>query len=382
MRNLPLIDGDNLSQPFSLSLGRETVNVNRDLVLPFSLRNLKPAEAFEDRYNRAQYPITLGTTTVFNLNSGLKIVRGEVIIDGTATITGGTTNGTEIGLAALYRLIKEIRVVANKAAGSRYPNGVLVKCSVQDLLEFAVTEHQGKFVGDLLAHDHLGSGAAAAYTFHLAIPIYFGDSTNLNNVQTSLNMDSVDSTGAPVYTSVQVQIDWATSITDLFSGSDRAIAVAGLVQWKDKRLGIATDTTPLIQEGHTQILQAANTEFVDAAMPNNGFLSQLLIQTKAGLPGEQLADTILNKIEMRGPSLNLKVFANDIKTDMVNEGFYDPSQSLTGLYFLDFTSGLLANSNSLAGLIHQFDVSNPSGAGNDRLRMYTRRVLPLAQGSN
>ena len=102
--------------------------------------------AFEDRYMRAEFPFTAGVPAVFNLNAGLNILRGNVIIDATVTISGGTTNGTVIGEGGPVGLIRRINVIANKAAGSRYPGGSLVKCSPQSLLRYAIVERSGKYM--------------------------------------------------------------------------------------------------------------------------------------------------------------------------------------------------------------------------------------------
>lgn len=337
--------------------------------------------AFEDRYNRISYPVNLGQPTIFTLNSGLNVLRGNVIVKGSITIGGGTTNGTPVCEGGPIGLIDRIKIIANKAAGSRYPGGALVNCRPQSLLRFATYEHQGKFVGER-SGSNLGNGAAGTYNIYLSIPIYFADSQNKNNVQTALNMNAKDSTGAPIYSAVQVQINFVDTLTAMFAGSDRSITGSALsVQWRDDRIALSTDTIPLVQEDHLAIIQAANTEFVDAAMPNDGAFNQMLIMAQAGSPGWQLSNSLLNKLEMRGGSLNYRENADDIQQQMIDDGLIDPSQDYTGQYYLDWTKGLLANSNPAAGLQHLMDINNPSGAGLDRLLVYTRRVFGLASAS-
>lgn len=336
--------------------------------------------AFEDRYNRAQFPLVLGAPVVFNLNSGLKVLRGDIIIDGTLTIVNAGAGGTPIGepTQAVINLIRRIKVIANRAPGSRYPNGALVDCSAQALLRYAVSERRGKFFGELLGNGALGAGVAGVYPIHLSIPIFFGDTMNNNNVQTALNLDPVDSTGAPIYSAVQVQIDFAALLTELFSGSGGTMTFAGLVQWKDDRLGLTSDTVPLIQEDHVAQILAPNDRFVDPQMPTDGFFTQWLILARQNVPGLALSNAILTRLEMQGSSLNYKEFALDIQQAMLDDGIYDPSQSMTGQYFLDWTKGLLGNANAARGLDHRFSILNPSGAGNDSMRIYTRRTFPLA----
>jgi hypothetical protein len=336
--------------------------------------------AFEDRYNRAQFPFTPGVPVVFNLNKGLNVLKGNIIITGTLTITNAGAAGTPIGepTQAIINLIRRIRVIGNRAAGSRYPNGALVDCSPQSLLRYATVERQGKFSGELLGVGALGGGVAGAYTFYISIPIYFGDTLNNNNVQTALNMNPLDSQGNPIYTAVQVQIDCAALLTELFSGSGGTMVVAAMVQWKDDRLGLSTDTVPLVQEDHYALIQAPNERFVDPQMPTDGFFNQWLVLAQQNVPGLALSNALINRLEILGSSLNYKEEALDIQQAMLDDGLWDASQSMTGQYFLDWTKGVLGNSNAAAGLQHKFSINNPSGAGNDRLRIYTRRIFPLA----
>ena len=332
---------------------------------------------FEDRYNRISQPWQLGQTLVLNINPGDKILRGKVIITGTAVISGGTTNGTPICEGGPIGLIKQIRIVANKAAGSRYPGGPLVKCRPQTLLRYAITERDGTFLGEQ-SGSTLGGGAAGTYPFYLSIPIYFADSLNRNYLQTALNADPVDTTGAPIYTALQLQVDFITLLTEIFSGSDRSLTFTSAnLQWADDRLALPYDTTPIVQEDHLDIIQAANTEHVDQAMPNDGLFTSWLILEQAGSPTFQLADTLLNKLTLRGSTINFQEYKKDITQEMLDSGLWSTAQATTGQDFIDFMHGTLANSNPAPGLQHLIDVNNPSGAGLDRLLIYTRRVFGL-----
>ena len=334
--------------------------------------------AFEDRFNRSQDPISIGMTFTKALARGNKVLRGNLILTGSVTISGGTTNGTPICEGGAIGLIKQIRLVANKGAGSRYPGGTIVKCRPQSLLRFAITQRGGKFIGEQSGNT-LGNGAAGTYNIYLSIPIYFGDALNENSLQTSLNMDPFDSTGKPVYTSVELQVDFVAGITEIFSGSDRVLTFPSLnAQWRDDRLQMASDTIPLVQEDHLAIIQSANSEFVDQSMPNDGAFESWLILQQAGSPGFQLADTLLNKLEIRGSTINFRENRADMVQQMLDDNLWDASTATTGQTFIDFKHGLLRNSNPAPGLQHLIDVNNPSGGGNDRLLIYTRRVFQLA----
>lgn len=333
--------------------------------------------AFEDTYMRAEFPFTQGVPVVFNLNPGLNIIRGNVIIDATVTITNAGSAGTLVGEAGPVGLVRNIKVLANKAAGSRYPGGALVNCHPQSLLRYAMVEHQGKYVADLFGQT-LGNGAAGVYSVYMSIPIYFGDSVNMNNVQTALNMNARDSQGNAIYTAVQVQVELAQLLTEIFNGSGGTMVVAGMVRWEDTRLGLATDTIPLKQEDHYALIMAAQEEFVDAAMPNDGAFTSWLILAQQNVPGLALSDAILNRLEIKGIALNFKKHWQGIRQAMIDDGYYDPSSTLTGQFFIDWTKGLVQNSNAAAGLQPIWSLNNPSGAGNDRLRIYTRRIFGLA----
>lgn len=336
--------------------------------------------AFEDRYNRAQFPFQLGQPVVFNLNKGANVLRGNVIITGVLTITNAGAAGTPIGepTQVIMNLIRRIKVIGNRAAGSRYPNGALVDCTPQTLLRYAIVERQGKFVGELLGVGALGGGVAGAYTFYISVPIYFGDTMNNNNVQTALNMNPADSKGNPIYNAVQVQIFTAAALTELFSGTGGTMAVVAQVQWKDDRLGLTGDTLPLIQEDHEALILAPNERFVDPQMPTDGNFNQWLILARQNVPGLALSNAIVNRLEILGSSLNFKEEALDIQQAMLDDGLYDASQSMTGQYFLDWTKGILGNANAAPGLQHKISINNPSGAGLDSLVVYTRRWFPLA----
>jgi hypothetical protein len=337
--------------------------------------------AYEDRMQRAEFPYTPGVPVVFNLNPGANILVGKVAIEAQIVISGGTTSGTPIG-DGICNLIRRIRVLANKAApnangSSRYPDGALVNCSPQSLLRYAIIEHSGKFVMEQ-SGSVLGSGAAGTYNIYLSVPIFFADSVQKNNVQTALNMNPTDSQGRPIYSAVQVQVELAQNLSELFSGNDRAMAVSGMVRWEDDRLALTNDSTPLKQEDHYALIQAAYEEFVDPAMPNDGAFESWLILAQQGQPALALSDAIINRLKIQGTGLNFKQNWQAIRQQMIDDEWYDPSQSATGQFFLDWTHGLLANSNAAAGLQHQFSVNNPSGAGLDQLRIYTRRVFGLA----
>lgn len=341
--------------------------------------------AYEDNFGtRAQQPINLGVPNVFNINPGLNITRMWVTIDATVTIAGGTTSGTAVGDAAIANmassdLIRRIVVLASPAPGSRYPKGPLVNCKPRSLQRFAMTQREGKLVGDLLQNGSLGSGAAGSYQIYTTIPIYFATEGNMTSYSTALNMNAMDNTGKPVYSAVQVKVDIAGALTELFNGSDRTLTIAGMLRYGDSRLDLsASDTTPMIQEDHVALIRGAQHQFPDQLLPLNGAFTQWLIMAEQNQPQEALSDALIERLEIQGSYLNYKKKWQEIRQAMIDDGFFDPSQTLTGLHFIDWTHTMLGNSNPAAGLQALYSVLNPSGSGLDQLRVYTRRVFGLA----
>lgn len=344
--------------------------------------------AYEDNFGtRAEQPIYPGVPNVFNINPGLNIVRAWVTIDATVTIANAGAAGTPIGDAAIAnlaasRLIRRIQVLASPGPGSRYPKGPLVDCSPRSLLRFAMPQREGKLFGDLLGNGSLGEGAAGVYEVYFTIPIYFADEANLNGSQansTALNMNARDSQGLPVYSAVQVKVDVAAALGEIFSGTGGTMAVAGMMRYGDKRIDLSgSDTLPMKQEDHIALIRGEQYQFPDQLLPLDGAFTQWLIMAEQGQPGYTLSDALIERLEIQGNQLNFKKKWQEMRQAMLDESFFDPSQTLTGLSYIDWTDGILQNSNGAAGLQAFYSVLNPSGSGLDQLRVYTRRVYGLS----
>jgi hypothetical protein len=344
--------------------------------------------AYEDNFGtRAQQPIFAGVPNIFNLNPGLNVTRAWITIDATITITNAGGAGTPIGDAAIAnlaasRLIRRIQVLASPGPGSRYPKGPLVDCSPRSLLRFAMPQREGKLVGDLLNNGSLGNGVAGAYEVYFTIPIYFSDEANLNGSQansTALNMNARDSQGLPVYSAVQVKVDIAAALGEIFSGTAGSFAINGMVRYGDKRIDLSgSDTLPMKQEDHIALLRGAQQQFPDQLLPLDGAFTQWLVMAEQGQPGHTLSDALIERLEIQGNTLNFKKKWQEMRQSMLDESQFDPSQTLTGLYYIDWTDGILQNANAAAGLQAYYSVLNPSGSGLDQLRVYTRRVYGLS----
>ena len=308
--------------------------------------------------------------------NGQYIQRGKVILKGSVTIAGGTTNGTAVGEGGSINLIKLIEIVCNPAGGGNmiYPGGNVVYATPRSLLHWAQMQ-TGKFVGEM-SGSTLGNGAPGTYPIYLSIPIFFSDENLRNQVQTALPAD------ASIFSSIQLQVSTGGA-TDCFAGTDRVWTYNLQVQWDDSRVDMAAPANPMIlfQEDHSLLIQAAMTRLNDPGMPNTGeFLSWLVM----GLQGTSytLSDAILNRVTAQSQTWDFDEFAQDIRADMYECQWLDPSQNAAGLYMIDQTEGIIQNRNPAPGMLKWFDVNNPSGASLDQLLIFTRRVYAAQQASS
>jgi hypothetical protein len=129
------------------------------------------------------------------------------------------------------------------------------------------------------------------------------------------------------------------------------------------------------------LIGAAQKRMLDNAMPQDGtFDSWLIMQEQSAQL--TLAQTILNRVTVTGPTILYDKYLPDIQQQMLDDEWVDPAQSFAGLGFIDWTDGVLANAISASQLQTQFDVNNPSGSNLDDLLIYTRRVYsPLPASS-
>ena len=331
--------------------------------------------AFEDRKNRLQYMFTPDNKLFFTLPPGGKILQGRLILAGQIVVSGGTANGVQVGDGGPVNLIQRVKIFATAAAGSRYPGGTILDVTPRSLLRYAITQHCGKLILEQ-SGSVLGNGANGTYQIYLSIPIYFADSTLRNNMATALNVDLVDPTGAPIYSSVQVEVDTG-DLTSCFAGNNANVNWSGLtVQWDDDRLGLAGDTNVLYQEEHIVLIGAAQARLLDPAMPQSGAFTNWQILAEGGGSSYNLLSTILQRVTATASTFNFDEYSADIQQKMLDDEWYDPSTNLTGSYFIDWTNGTLNNANPAAGIALQFQVANPSGSNLDQLRIYTRRFYP------
>lgn len=319
--------------------------------------------------NRLVKPFVPNSKIIFTLPLGGKIRKGSVILAGNVNVTAGTTSGTKMGEGGPLNLISRIIVTATPAGGSRYPGGKIVDADPRSLVYYSITQRQGKLFTDQTGST-LNAGAVANNTgIYTAIPVYFADAVQKNSLATALNTDP------GTYASVQVEVDTA-SLAACFAGNDRTVDYSGLtVQWLDERVAVPGDTAVLYQESHAALIAATNKRMLDEAMPQDGaFMSwQMLAETGTY---HTLADTLLNRLVAAGPTLDFDKYAQDIRQTMLDDEWLDPSQSAAGVYFIDYTDGVVQANTVPGGTIQTYlDVNNVSGANLDDLLVFTRRVF-------
>lgn len=333
--------------------------------------------AYENRENRYQIQfLPSASSIVLPVPPNYSILKGKLILTGSITIAGGTTNGTVVGEGGPLNLIKRVRVVANPAPGSPYPGGWIVDAAPRSLVRYAqMSARYGQPYTDLFGQN-LGNGAAGTYSVYLPIPVYFADTSLRNQVATALYADP------SAYSSIQVQVQTGGP-TDCFAGTDRNWTFNLQLQWDDDRVNIvpSNPAVALFQEDHVIPIGAANSRLFDPAMPQDGAFLSWLMLCEQNQPAYLLSDAILNRLTVLGPTWSFDEFWQDIRAEMLDDEWVNPTANAAGMFYIDMTNGVIQNANPAAGLLPQINVNNPSGAFLDQIRLFTRRVYQVSAGS-
>lgn len=315
--------------------------------------------------------------TVINIPLGRKILQGNITLRGPINISAVVAGGTQIGEGGPVGLIDRIILHATPAPGSRYPGGEIIDVCPRSLLRHAIYEHQGKYIADQAGVTLSGTtppiaAAVGVYNVNLNIPIYFADSVlESRDASTALNADPT------AYQSLQLEIRTYQDLSNCFNGFNGTVDLSGLTfEWTDERVDIPTDTNVLYQTDDFELIGAAQQRMQLRGLPMDGRFLSWLIMTQLNTPANALSDTILNWLQFEGDPFSIKLRASDIRQKMLNDGWIDASQNAAGQYFIDWTDGVLGNSIVAGTMIGWLDVNNPSGANNDSLLIYTRRIIP------
>ena len=324
--------------------------------------------------NRLTQPFIANSKIIFTLPLGGKIRRGCVILTGNVVLSAGTVNGVAQGEGAPTNLISRIIVTATPVGGSRYPGGKIVDAGPRSLLRYAAYQHDGRLILEQ-SGSTLGGGANGTYPIYFSVPIYWADDVLRNGIATALNTDDATVVQGGTYASVQVEVDTA-NVAACLTGNNATVDYSGLaVQWVDDRVAVPGDTVTRYQESHEVLIAAAQKRMQDPAMPQDGAFESISILAEQGA-ALTVADTLLNRVTISGPTLDFDKYSGDIRQCMYDDEWLNPAQTAAGMYFIDFTDGALTNTVQANGLQFQFDVNNPSGANLDSLDVFTRRVFP------
>lgn len=329
--------------------------------------------SFCDKKNRQVLPFVPNSKLIMTLPLGGKILQGNVILAGTIVVSGGTVNGTLMG-EGIANLIKRVIVTATPANGSRYPGGQIVNCNPRSLLNYAAMQHSGKKVAEL-SGSTLGAGANGTYPIYLSLPIYWANPTLRFQLSTALNTDP------GVFASLQVEVDTG-DLTSCYTGNNATVNWSSLtLQWADERASLPGDTNVVFMEDHLMLIAASQLRAMDQAMPQDGAFESWLIMQEQGAQAT-LSDLLLQRVKVDGTPIAYEMYLQDIRMQMIDDEWIDPSQNAAGLAFIDWTDGALVNMIQGGTLQTRFDVTNVSGANLDDLLFFTRRQFAPAPASN
>lgn len=330
---------------------------------------------FENKSAPSQY-FQKNTTMEISIPLNGKIDVGYVVLDGDVTIADPAlpavpAAGTLKGLPGPAGLIKEVRVDANPAPGSRYPGGPVVKMSPIALLYQAILQ-QTKFINDLFGQTFTPAAGAmgdpGVYAVHTEIPIFFTDFNKRRGMLTQLNGDP------RAYDYIALQIDTG-DLSTIMVGTNRSIDTTALkVSWRDERYNLPGDRIVLFQEDHRQLIAAAQTDLKAEGLRKEGAYLDWMLLTEVGA-SQILADTLLNKLTINSSARDIVAKWEEIRAKMFRDGWYDASQDAVGQFFIDLCLGDPALAVPATDIKAEIDTNMVSAANVDALRFITKRIL-------
>jgi len=317
-----------------------------------------------------------------------KIFEGRVILEGTISVTDAVAPNYGVGMqnSLPMHLITNIKLRANPADSSRYLGGVLVDCSAVGLLhEAALT--RGEYMSELnnvylvpaggVQGQGGANGAAAIFNIYLAIPIFWRDENFRKNLKLAFNADP------SAYKSLRLEIT-TQDIAHALPGNNSIVDYSGLkLRWQDERAIVSGDSYVTFLTEHNHYVPGVRSREVIKELPTDGAFLRWLIMTRINANTTQdLSDAILNKLTIDTPQKTIDLVANDLRQWMVDDNWLQARESLTGMYVIDFSDGLVDTLSQFAGDLSDnhclFDVANPSGPGLDVVDIICRRIFAPA----
>jgi hypothetical protein len=308
------------------------------------------------------------------LTPGWLLMGIRIFLRGAVTLSAGAANGTLVGDNP-GQLISRFTVDADPIPGGAYNGGNIVRltprsCKLRRKLD------RGTLQADLKTAAGI-DGSATTTNLNSIFDIHFAFPRLIRPVETALRLDQY----ANIILTVNTQ-----DIPTMRSGNDRTQDFSALfveiVEIREYAPDYWPEGTPY-QSDTLAILQAANNRMLlDAELPKTESYIDALLYTET--TNQALADTILNRATtFSGTDQVDDVFADHLK-GFFADSITDQAESATGCYYLPMVQGLTENAGLLNGALPdvklQLDVSNPGGAGNDRVNIAHRRVSPRKGG--
>ena len=321
-------------------------------------------------------PFVKNAPLVYNLTitPGWLLVGLYVFLRGALVLSAGTTSGTLVGDNP-GQLLGRITVDADPLPGGFYNGGRIVQLTPRS------TKLRRKIDRGTLQPDSKTaagvSGAAGTFNLNTILEIPFAFPKLVRPIETALRLDQF----ANFVLTVNTQ-----DVPTMLSGNDRTADYSQLfveiVEVREYAPDYYPEATPY-QSDTLIVLQAANNRLlVDAELPKTESYIDAMIYTET--TNQALADTILNReTAFSGTDQFDDMFADHLK-GFFQQVITDQAESATGCYWVPLVQGLSENAGLLNGALPdlklQLDVSNPGGAGNDRVNIAHRRVSPRHGG--
>lgn len=308
------------------------------------------------------------------ITPGWLLMGLRIFLRGAVTLSGGTANGTLVGDNP-GQLLGRITVDADPIPGGYYNGGNIVRLTPRSI------KIRRKFDRGTLQPDLKTAagpdGSAATTNLNSPFEIWFAYPRLIRPVETALRLDQF----ANIVLTVNTQ-DMPTMRTGNDRTQDYSALFVEIQEIREYAPDYFPEATPY-QSDTLAILQAANNRLLlDAELPKTESYIDAVIYTET--TNQALADTILNRLTaFSGTDQFDDSFADHLKS-YVTDSITDQAESLVGCYYEPMVQGLTENAGLLNGALPdvklQMDVSNPGGAGNDRVNVAHRRVSPRKGG--
>jgi hypothetical protein len=308
------------------------------------------------------------------ITPGWLLMGIRVFLRGAAILSAGTANGTLVGDNP-GQLFSRFTVDADPIPGGYYNGGNIVRltprsCKLRRKLDRGTVQPDLKTAAGI-------DGSATTTNLNSIFDINFAFPRLIRPVETALRLDQF----ANIVLTMNTQ-----DMPSMRAGNDRtqdySQLFAEVVEIREFAPDYYPEATPY-QSDTLAILQAANNRMLlDAELPKTESYIDALIYTET--TNQALADTILNRVTAFSGTDQVDDAFGDHLKGFFADSITDQAESALGCYYEPLVQGLTENAGLLNGALPdlklQLDVSNPGGAGNDRVNVAHRRVSPRKGG--